>query len=420
MHLYLADWIPDPEEDGWISPYAGTLSGLDLSYGTAHLGIFATQDLQATGVLLGEHPDSIINRRDFETAFALGERLIAGTLGPAIWEILTFQADPLRVERPRCIMPTSRGEMNLWIGGQKFHTKRFSLTIPEWNPVQKNIQLDYRRIRQAVLAGKLPTDQHRRVLSKWMRKYGTDDHTVFIPSDLPDEAPLEPRTTVSDDFNRANENLEDSADWVLLNGTTGTASLVVFSNLCREDTTTPAQSYGQHQTALSSDDHFAEVDLITLTAPSSGRTIGGACVRIADDGAGKVDCYLYSATMDNGSAKKGRMQRKDSSANTTLVDEAETITPTVAISCEADGSDITGKIGGTITAGPTTDTTYTGQLNVGLVSRVANASVGAVELDNFSGGDLAASAGRIMSSLAGYGGLAGHGGMAGKGGGLAG
>lgn len=388
MHLYLADWKFDGE--AWVSPFPGTLSALDVSYGSTRLGIFATRDPQ-TGLLLGEKPDAIINRADFESAFALGERLVAGELGAAIWEIFSFQSDPLRVERPRPIMPTSRGDLNLWIGGQKWGTKRFSLAEPEWPSVQKNIQLDYRRIRQAVLDGKLPDDHHRRILSKLMRKYRTEDHTLFIPPDLPNEEPIAPRTTVSDDFNRANENLEDSANWSLLQKSNGLdSSYVVNSNVCRPDDNTNANDFAQHQTALSTDDHFAEIDIASLTAPSGTRSYGGPMVRCHGDGSSKAQGYSYQATIDNVSAIKGRLIMLPAGGQTTLIDEAETISLNDTIECEADGSDITGKINGATTAGPTTDTTYSGQLQLGLDCRIDQGVAGDIELDNFSGGDLAA------------------------------
>ena len=382
------------------TPPSGTVGLIDLRAALGGFGFFTTPD----GVILGGdytafgkgHLSELSESKVMWSSMLNIPSLEGTTLLDWLWNTLTIHADPTRTTHPASLMPTSRNVLNLHLGGHSLvRSKPFNPSMPEAAPVIERKQEQYRQYRQLALDGKLNADPefHRRILDSWGEKYKLKNpEDIFIPSDLPKETRLPHQTSVSDDFNRSNENLEASANWSLLDPGVDTASLVVNSNRCREDTLTAASSWGQHQTALSSDDHYGEIDIEVLTAPSATRNFGAGATRVSDNGSGDVNCYTYEATIDSGSTINGRISKFTGAGDpafTTLVDEAETISLSDTIRCEADGSDVTGKINGSTTAGPTTDTDLSGDLNVGLGSRVASGSVGDIELDNFAGADLA-------------------------------
>lgn len=258
---------------------------------------------------------------------------------------------------------------------------------------------DYRRMRDQGV----PLEAIERWTGHDMKslfgRQGDDLLPALVPSEYLDgrlgrDSWHMPQTTIADNFNRANENLEASADWALLSGVSGAASFDILSNQCREDLGLSDRGAAQHQTSLSSDDHYAQVTIEALVAPASTRSDGGAYARLSSN-TGKHNGYVYQATIESDSAIKGRIFKSTGTAPTAtvLVDETETIVVTDTIRVEADGSSITGKINGTITAGPTTDTALTGTLTAGLEARIESGSVGDIILDNFEAADLAAAVG---------------------------
>ena len=419
MRYWLGPWVKTTD-DGMVgfTPPKGAIGLIDLRNAFGGYGFFTT-------------PDEIILSSDY-TAFGKGHlselsgdktmwgsmlnisTLEGTTVLDWLWNTLTIHADPKGETHPAPLMPTSKNILNLHLGGHSLvRSKPFNISMPEAAPVIERKQTQYRQYRQLARDGKLNSDPdfHRRILDMWGEKYKLDNpEDIFIPSDLPREARLLHRTSVSDDFNRSNENLEVSANWSLLGSGSGTPSLVVNSNRCREDSISPSASYGQHQTALSSDDHFAEIDIEVLTAPSSTRSYGASNTRMSDNGSAELNSYTYEATITSASATLGRLKKFTGAGPTAtvLADESETINLGDTIRVESDGSDITGKINGVITAGPVTDTSLSGELNTGLGSRIQQGSVGDIELDNFAGADLAAPAVGLFK-LVGEGGLAGQG-----------
>ena len=364
-----------------------------IAAGTGY-GLFKAQPETITDAIsLGDDLDGKIDRAMVVQEFGLGEALVSKSVRGVIWELTTMHADPTGVDRVAPVMPTSRRKLEIHLDGLIYSSDFDIRNSTEASVVKKRLQEDYRRIREIARDPKtsVPSDHHRKVLGHWKKKFRTDDHEQFIPTGLPNESPLKPATTVSDDFNRSNENLEASANWSLLNGGAGTESLVVFSNQCREDTTSATgHSHAQYQTALSSDDHTAEITIEALVAPGSARSWGGASARCSSN-SGSANAYNYQATIDSSSVVRGRLLKFTGTgpSTTVLIDETETVNTSDIVLTKADGSNISGSIAGVVTGGPTTDTSLTGDLNVGLASRIASGSVGDIELDNFSGSDLA-------------------------------
>lgn len=105
----------------------------------------------------------------------------------------------------------------------------------------------YRLVRTETRAGLRKPDQHRMFLTHWAALFNRA-YTDFIPADLPDESPVPLATVVSDDF-----ETDTSANWTAGHGTftIDAADSGFYLQV------TSGESI--HNTAMATDDHFAEV-----------------------------------------------------------------------------------------------------------------------------------------------------------------
>lgn len=416
MEYYLApwEWYDGPDDvPHFRSPFKNTrglidlrsLSDQEVPTHDAGFGLFVATEKQTVpgSIYLGDNLAALVDKRQLKSVMGLGENIVASELGPVIWELVTVLADPVGTVRVRPLTPTHTGIMELHLAEDVVVRKRILETDPEWPNIRLRIQDNYKKIKAGVDAKHYPAGQHLRALSVWQKKYRIEDYTKFIPPGFADEGTALPATNVADLFARANENLEDSANWSLIGQAAGETSLAVVSEQCRPDSIAHNNSTGQHQTALSTDDHFSQVTVESLTAPGSTRNSCGAACRVSINAGSAINSYQYEATIDSGSTVRGRLSKFTGAGATAgftaLRDEVETINLTDTIRCEADGSNITGKINGTITAAPFSDGSHSGDLNVGLDGRIEQGAVGDIDMDNFAGGDLVAAAGQGAGSL---------------------
>ena len=428
MPIYLAPWHRTTSEGRIIetSPFATTMgcidmrSALEAEQGTGH-GLFETRQAETIpdAVFFADDWDDLVDTEALKREFALGENIVSQSARDVAWEMTTTRDD--RGGTP--LVPNVNGRRELWICGNLLQWDYAgAMSDMQWQVARASEQKTYRVIYEQ--AKRRGLDTHRKWL--WTRSalYGRPSEE-FIPSDLPSETPVRPETTVTDNFNRANENLEASANWSLINGDINTPSLEVFSNECRPDTTVAASSWGHYQTPLSGSDHYAEHVVRAVTAPSASRSWCTSCCRMSANVNGSINGVDYSATIDSGGTKRGRLGKYTGTAvsplYTTLVDEVETINVGDRVRTETDGSNATGFINDVETALETAIGTPapTATSDVGIGARITDGSIGDVALDDFEAADLAAAAGRIMASMVGAGGLVSSGGIAGRGGGLA-
>lgn len=412
MHLYLAPWRFEPEPyPTWRSPFDDDAGSIDLrtpaqvrADGIAEgYGLFATRAPQsvADAIDLGDTLDGSIDRVTLRQALGLGENLVASTVRGAIYELLTMHADPAVKDRWGCLLPTRHRRCEVWLGGKIIARRLRPESDAEWPVIRARLQNDYREIKRRADDPKdsMPARQHRKYLATLQRKYGIADYDQFIPRDLPSETPVEPATTFTDDFNRANENLEVSANWTLYNWSGSDASFRVNSNRCEPDSTLPVVAWAQYASNLSTDDHYGQVEVVALVFGSESLS---ASARLHNSG---TEARGYDARVfGNASSYGWSLQRQDNSAATGI--GSVNFTPTLSlpdtIRCEADGSTIRGVWNGA-TWRSATDTTYSGQLRAGLSSRL-KATVGDLAVDDFEAGDLVAGAARTPTlSLLGVG-----------------
>lgn len=241
------------------------------------------------------------SRRAFlETTLGLSDAIPAGgSLADAIVNILTANSDPDGISGPKPLQATRRGQFELAFGeAVPVVSARMPSEIwrvPWWAKYQALMRRSYREVRE--LAQSLETDYKRRLHRRWLevqrRKYRLTRELakqLFIPDDLPQEDPEEPATTITDDFNRADQSgLGTSGEgWTWSAG--GGATWSIASNLGAV-TGSAFPGIAQANSDLSSADHYCEATVahtgtqqdLMVGARKSGFSTGygGAYYRLA-------------------------------------------------------------------------------------------------------------------------------------------
>lgn len=154
--------------------------------------------------------------------------------------------------------------------------------------------------------------------------------------------------TITDDFNRANESLGDSANWT--NVSTGDATDVVSNQL--QNAATAVSYYSYTGSAASGDDQYCQIDVT-----STGYQQCGPQVRMLGSGA---NASGYMAYWQGDSANLVRIRRTNTSAapgRTTLASNTGVTENTPIVRIEVEGSGLDALIDGASKV-TTTDTTY--------------------------------------------------------------
>src|SRR5690606_5511044 len=148
---------------------------------------------------------------------------------------------------------------------------------PEFTPTRDLLKRIYRRWRQDSLEGRIPPDKYRQWLGFQVRKYGLtgNQYRALQPSDLPDESPLPPQTTITDDFSGS------LSAWTMVDPS-GEGWSISSGRLVRGNTdATNFPASMRHNSALSGDDHYAQI--LQLTQPAGATSFYGPAARFASD-----------------------------------------------------------------------------------------------------------------------------------------
>ena len=262
-------------------------------------------------------------------------------------------------------MPDRDGYLTVHLGD---FVKRHSVgpTDPEWPNILAGYQNLYQETRERVLAGDGKPDLHRMLLTHWMSRHRTNDYRQFVPDGLPDESPVQPQTTITDDFNRSNANpMSDSAEgwsWADQNG-----GHKIVSNTARGEA---GQSRARAESDLSSVDHQA---FATKTAASG--YVGGVTIRCSSSA---DTCYrMIRVTSSN-----NRISKVITGTVTNLQDYTNSTSPPLQIGGRANGNQISYLIDGAV-IGTITDTAIASGTRTGIAGNAAPSI-----MDNFSAYDI--------------------------------
>ena len=384
-YLYFSNWEWDAKNEFWHAPGGGQVGLLDLrtlpEMGTKAIvsgyGFFVydiPKDIKG-GCYLGKDLDRVLTageKAELKTMFKLSATPTSNTIRDFVWDILGKYSDPTGQTAPKPLMPDSKLNMDLHLGGFSIiKTEKFDInTHPNKDKVLAVLQENYRKARQ----NNAPYKQYLDTLEL---KYKTNYRT-FIPPDLPDEGKLPHQTTVTDSFTDTTGTSLDAhtADtggtWVEVVGNWSiTANQATQGGLDRD--------IARHTGALSTDDMTYQVTAVAYN-PTNGQ-IGATC-RNSTDAAPNQDQYQAFTLVGFINAHKiVNGTQTDIGSNTAISESAPD-----DIKCSADGSTIRAYFNGTdITGG--TDTAITGNLFAGMMARRSGDII-----DDFTASDIVAAA----------------------------
>ena len=379
-HFCLADWrqVTTGEFTSWVGP-GDTTAAFDLrgSGAAGGLGLFCTETdpsrERGVHVVLGDDPQGTLKPATIQALNQELGRSVSGTrLDTICFDIATRLAAPRRGERQRPLMPGTKDPRLKFSLGPLFIAEQFDIQLhPHRQQVIDTLHEVYKAARTRDQAR--GSDHYRRVLTGWQEKYPGLNYRD-VQKTLEDEKPLPRQTTITDNFNRANQSgLGSSSEgfsW------TEVGNWSISSN-------TALTGSGGDQSAradenLSTDDHYSEA---TCTAGSGGsyRDIGVAA---------RYDSSLtsfYGYIVSN--AGSSIFVKMDNGFASVLKTETGSDTPSGSLMrIEVDGSNLEGFFEGNsrITH---SDTSFTGDLRCGLRC-FRNGNV----WDDFEAGDLSAAA----------------------------
>jgi hypothetical protein len=382
MNYYLGPlpWVDtDPDGPPCWQPPAGTVGMVDVRSIPDQSGAAVGADLSPAFLAVDGALDSTWtflgsgDCREIATTGAIrnrwqaatGYRPSGGRVVDLLWDQLTTGSDPSGDSAVKPLVPTSEGKLELWLPGHSLiKSEPFAWGVHGHTSRLRDLLLiDCEGLFQQVDAGLMEVDQVRRILGGWLRKYGLPDaqwRSLVPPhrqSEIP--GPLPPATTYSESFDGGFD-----LTWTDVEG-----DLASVSN--QGDPTGTTESRAEH--ALSSDDHYAEADLIGDTGTYSAVTCRHASAA--------VTYYMY-----NEYAAKSRLYKCVTGGYTQLDQTSGAGTLTFEMQVQTDGSTITG-YRDDVERHSETDTAITGNTRCGLRFSTPAA---ATRVDNFVCADLAA------------------------------
>lgn len=392
-HAYVDRWAfhdVDGDQD-WRAPHPDVIGVLDLRTipQMSEIGGLA----RGVGIFVYRtpHPGALIDlgqdiQRHMRTTDRTGltqlqslpaSALPRGQIRDVIWSLFTNLSDPEGLTGPRPLMPTRAGNVELYLGGfgvikrQRFDPHDLEQSLP----VLDALRLEYRRIREETLRGRIPNRDpqfHRRYLSALVEKYHLP-FEAFIPPDLPRETPLPHGTELDESFDQANSStLGPDLTWTEITGD----DWETISNKAEDKVNNIQAARAEHD--LSTIEHQAQADCTWETAGSSQQV--GTCVRFA-----AAAETFYSAT-GHANENQDILYKAVAASYTRLLETAHTIgAETLLCKTTIDGSTLTGNIGASETS--VSDTAIVGGTRTGMWSFNNQGSSSGHKVDNYHAED---------------------------------
>lgn len=334
-------------------------------------------DLSATHFDLGTDMDRVLTgaeRAQWRQEVFRGNGSVAN--GATIREVIriTFEEMGDSSDTPALTRTSilSNGRMKIVLRGQTIVDRDFQPTDASAANVQLRYRNVYRRMRNEDLAANPQSNRYRKVLYQWTKKMnGKVTYRWFQPDDVPDEPPLSPSTTYTDNFNRTDQDGLGTAS----GGFTWTDvqnQWDIVSNTAKPDTN---PSTVRAEADLSDDDHYAQADATHVSSRI------GLAVRFSTSAHTN-----YASDSRDASGTTHRLFRFDAGTGTLLTSSSGGNKTTETLKLEIIGTTLTLYSDGSSVLS-TTDSTHSGFTRCGL-NAVTNTSY----LDNYTCEDFAVAA----------------------------
>lgn len=404
MHWHVGPWVWNAPVDGpppcWQPP-AGTLAALDLrtlpemsvAGGTPGKGLFlASARLGADYDYLGagswyDLKPSLPQRRAL--AFRQGQTAAGDDLVGMVLSLFSDEADPQGLDRPKPLVPTVQGRLELHVGQR--HAERWRWNRGRGaNRVKALLRREFAELMADAEAGRLrDAIHHRRVLDFWCEKYGVEEWQEFVPGVLqplvPGRVPHE--TTITESFNKADgDTLGPDLSWTELAGDADIQDNQLRIQAAGITTVTHARA----ESDLSGDDNYAQITWTGFYVFSAITSSLGSCARYSSSA---DTCYMSGFT--DSTTDYNKLYKRVSAVNTELgASGSITLATGVVYKTEANGSAIKAFRDATEDVS-VTDTAISSGIRAGVWGWRSSGSAGIPLGDSFEAGDLAGGGGGI-------------------------
>lgn len=395
------EWRTEDGESFW-SPPIGCIGSIDLRSLPAQsvaggapqgMGLFLTNGVRLgsdyTLLGTGYHRDLKTDQR-IRDAFPKRDRRrqpLGDDLLGVIYDALGDGSDPTGDDGPKPLMPSTRGNISICIGGIT-HSQWMKRGERHWGKCLDVIRRDFQRTFDDAQKGRLKDrDHHRRVLDALCDKYHAEEWQEFVPQAIRKHIPgrLKHETTYTESFNSgsASDTLGFDLTWNELTGDidNGTNDAVNGGS-----GTGDSQARAEHD--LSSDDHYVQIN---VTQIFSGRRCG--VVARYTDGSN-----FYYGNSANAATATYQIAKRISGTPTAISSQNSTAVSTaIPAKLIVDGSSLDYESASTPRLSGT-DTAITGSLRCGFGSFSSSASNNS-RWDDFECADLAAAPGILLTQL---------------------
>lgn len=328
MNLYKGPWIWS--ERGWVSP-DGSIGSIDLRpiSSQSKRGIVESVGLFMTDADLPSPYQLLTTNR--------------GEMGSICYTQLMTGFDFMGGSAHKPIFPNG-DKIKVFIGDQIFEDS-YQKTGAHWESVKNVIKEDvYRAYRQNPRLA-------QKALGYLARQHG--DYEQFVHDKISGLSPVDPETTYSDDFNRADSsNL--GASWT---ETTGDLKIVSAKVLA---VTNNQNSFSRYGSSLSSADHYAQVDIQTASGGANS-AFCGPCTRY--NSSATTNYHIAAGYL--GATGKVYLAKAVAGTPTYFINVTQTWSFPSTVKLDTTGSTLTAYVNGSSVTN-TTDSSITGNLQPGI------------------------------------------------------
>lgn len=354
IHLYYGPWMDGVGFDlgGKVAPPGALGGALNISNldGSRNRGIFAYPQTHIPPPPIYTYMGTpfqevrLAARTRIEADFSLGSTIPIQTVRRLLWHLFTIYADPTGAEITKPLFAKRNGTGEILIGNMQIFEKDFQLSSPELVNSLDRIKQEYTTLRNLSNGTDLPKDFHRRWLYHQTKKYKLRSGTDYrlIQGTNPDETPLPPQTTLTDNFNGYTDGaLDGQGSWA---GGNGANSIQVTSNQVEVHTSALHHS-NILDSALSSADHYAQ---LLLVDGGTDESLGPA-TRVQETSWESYSLYAYNGTI--------YLREWNSTTFVTLDSKARTLGTNEVYKLQSEGTTHTAYIAG-VEELSATDSTY--------------------------------------------------------------
>jgi hypothetical protein len=363
---------------------AAAVSGSAMPAGSLHLG-------DSLDTALGRNAPEVRSR----LGLAAGDLSRADTVIDAVWRVLTVLADPSGQTGPKPIMPTSDGALEMLLAGHgAVRREVFDWgSHPAAGAVRARLQADYRAARGEVAAGRAPVGHHLKALGWELAKYrrmGLTDWRELLPPEYRDtDAPAEPATVISDNFNRSDQTgLGTSAGgW---SWTSEVGSGFDIQGNAASNAGSSTRDASRAESSLSGADHYSQTRALLFDGTRQSRV----CVRFNSSN----DERYEGSVKNSGTNTYGLFRLSTTDAQTSLgaaSASAPGVDKTLRLQVSGSSLELFYNGASVLTA---TDTNISGNLRCGIGAGVLSAA-DQVQHEDFDAGDLGSGAAARAAAL---------------------